>query len=85
MVDRGVVYAIAHVRGGGEMGHHTWYEKQGKYLTKRNTFTDFVDVATSLVDTGVAKAGALSCEGRSAGAWPRLTQRPPATARAQCH
>lgn len=67
LVDRGVVYAIAHVRGGGEMGHHTWYEKQGKYLTKRNTFTDFIDVAHHLLDAGVARRGALTCEGRSAG------------------
>jgi len=66
LVDRGVVFAIAHVRGGGEMGHD-WYEKQGKYLTKKNTFTDFVDCAKALLDRGVARPGALSCEGRSAG------------------
>ena len=40
LLDRGVVYAIAHVRGGGEMGRR-WYE-DGKMLTKKNTFTDFV-------------------------------------------
>jgi oligopeptidase B len=67
LVDRGVVYAIAHVRGGGEMGHHEWYEKQGKYLAKRNTFYDFVDCARALVAEGVAQPGRLTCEGRSAG------------------
>ena len=67
LVDRGVVFAIAHVRGGGEMGHNSWYEKQGKYLAKRNTFFDFVDCATHLLDDGIARLGALSCEGRSAG------------------
>uniref|UniRef100_A0A7S0Q3P3 Prolyl endopeptidase n=1 Tax=Coccolithus braarudii TaxID=221442 RepID=A0A7S0Q3P3_9EUKA len=67
LVDRGCVYAIAHVRGGGEMGHHRWYELAGKYLHKRNTFTDFVDCAKALVADGVAEAGCLTCEGRSAG------------------
>jgi len=67
LVDRGIVYAIAHVRGGGEMGHHAWYEAQGKYLKKRNTFNDFVDCAQTLLERGIAKPGALSCEGRSAG------------------
>jgi len=67
LVDRGVVFAIAHVRGGGEMGHHTWYEAQGKYLQKRNTFNDFVDCAQELLASGIAKPGLLSCEGRSAG------------------
>ncbi|KAL1508575.1 hypothetical protein AB1Y20_004674 [Prymnesium parvum] len=67
LVDRGVVFAIAHVRGGGEMGHHAWYEKAGKYLTKRNTFHDFVDCAHALLERKIARAGALTCEGRSAG------------------
>jgi len=67
LVDRGVVFAIAHVRGGGEMGHHAWYESSGKYLAKRNTFTDFVDCAAALVERGIAQPGALTCEGRSAG------------------
>jgi oligopeptidase B len=67
LVDRGVVYAIAHVRGGGEMGHHRWYEQMGKYLQKRNTFDDFVDVGRDLVSRGIARPDGLSCEGRSAG------------------
>ena len=65
LVDRGICYAIAHVRGGGEMGHNLWYEQQGKYLAKKNTFFDFVDVAAHLKATGVASE--MSCEGRSAG------------------
>jgi len=67
LVDRGVVFAVAHVRGGGEMGHHKWYEAAGKYLAKRNTFTDFVDCAKALLEQGIAQPGKLSCEGRSAG------------------
>ena len=67
LVDRGVVFAIAHVRGGGEMGHHAWYERQGKYLEKRNTFFDFVDCAKALIAEGVAQPGRVTCEGRSAG------------------
>jgi oligopeptidase B len=47
LLDRGFVYAIAHVRGGGEMGR-TWYES-GKLLNKKNTFTDFVACAERLV------------------------------------
>lgn len=65
LLDRGVVFAIAHVRGGGEMGRH-WYE-QGKLLAKRNTFTDFVAVARALVDTGWVAPGRLAAEGGSAG------------------
>ena len=67
LIDRGVVYAIAHVRGGGEMGHHRWYETDGKYLRKRNSFHDFVDCAAALCERGITRPGALSCEGRSAG------------------
>jgi len=47
LVDRGFVYAIAHIRGGQEMGR-SWYEN-GKLLNKKNTFTDFVDVTRYLV------------------------------------
>ena len=48
-LDRGMVYVIAHIRGGGEMGR-PWYEEQGKYLNKRNTFTDFINCAEHLID-----------------------------------
>ena len=62
---RRTVYAIAHVRGGGEMGR-TWYE-DGKELVKEHTFTDFIDVADWLVDSGWVAPGRLVAEGRSAG------------------
>ena len=65
LLDRGVVFAVAHVRGGGELGRD-WYEN-GKTLTKRNTFTDFVAVARHLVDSGVTTADRLVAEGGSAG------------------
>ncbi|MCG7309360.1 S9 family peptidase [Brachybacterium sp. ACRRE] len=65
LLDRGVVVAVAHVRGGGEMGR-PWYE-HGKLLEKRNTFTDFVDCAAHLVDAGWVAPDRLSAEGRSAG------------------
>ena len=55
LLDRGMVVAVAHIRGGGEMGRH-WYE-QGKQLHKKNTFTDFVDAARHLVDDGLDVAG----------------------------
>ena len=62
---RRVVYAIAHVRGGGEMGR-AWYE-DGKELVKEHTFTDFIDVADWLVESGWVAPGRLVAEGRSAG------------------
>ncbi|WP_029145691.1 S9 family peptidase [Microbacterium luticocti] len=64
-LDRGVVFAVAHVRGGGEMGRQ-WYE-DGKLLHKRNTFTDFVDCARHLVDAGFTASDRLVAEGGSAG------------------
>lgn len=64
-LDRGVVFAVAHVRGGGEMGRQ-WYE-DGKLLAKRNTFTDFVDCARHLVDAGYTTPDRLVAEGGSAG------------------
>lgn len=65
MLDRGVVYAVAHVRGGGEMGRH-WYE-EGKGLAKRNTFTDFVAVADDLIAAGFTVPEKMVAEGGSAG------------------
>ncbi|MFT4052479.1 MAG: S9 family peptidase [Microbacterium sp.] len=65
MLDRGVVFAVAHVRGGGEMGRQ-WYE-DGKLTRKRNSFTDFVAVAQHLVDAGVTTPSLLVAEGGSAG------------------
>ncbi|GAA2068435.1 S9 family peptidase [Aeromicrobium halocynthiae] len=65
LLDRGFVYAIAHVRGGGELGRH-WYE-DGKLLAKKNTFTDFVAVARHLVDEGWTSPDRLVAEGGSAG------------------
>lgn len=65
LLDRGVVFAVAHVRGGGEMGRH-WYE-QGKTLTKKNTFTDFVAVADHLIATGRTTPDRIVAEGGSAG------------------
>lgn len=69
LLDRGMVYVIAHVRGGGEMGRQ-WYEepKGAKYLCKKNTFNDFVDVGRWLTeDRKITTPQQLSCEGRSAG------------------
>ncbi|MGO1912826.1 MAG: prolyl oligopeptidase family serine peptidase, partial [Corynebacterium sp.] len=65
MLDRGVVYAVAHVRGGGEMGR-TWYE-QGKELNKTNTFTDFIAVADDLIAAGITTPQQMVAEGGSAG------------------
>eukprot|EP00331_Platyophrya_macrostoma_P002368 CAMPEP_0176413924 /NCGR_PEP_ID=MMETSP0127-20121128/4966_1 /TAXON_ID=938130 /ORGANISM="Platyophrya macrostoma, Strain WH" /LENGTH=235 /DNA_ID=CAMNT_0017793753 /DNA_START=116 /DNA_END=823 /DNA_ORIENTATION=- len=65
-LDRGMVYAIGHVRGGGEMGRQ-WYEQGAKYLTKRNTFQDFVSCAEELISAKITDPASLACEGRSAG------------------
>ncbi|KXO98654.1 S9 family peptidase [Tsukamurella pseudospumae] len=65
LMDRGVVFAVAHVRGGGEMGR-AWYD-HGKQLEKTNTFTDFVDVAQHLVDAGRTTPQQLVAMGGSAG------------------
>ncbi len=65
MLDRGVVCAVAHVRGGGELGRR-WYD-DGKLLAKRHTFTDFVACAQHLVDCGWVAPDRLAGEGASAG------------------
>lgn len=65
LLDRGMVFAIAHVRGGGEMGR-LWYE-HGKLLEKKNTFTDFVAVARHLVDKKITQPDQLVALGGSAG------------------
>ncbi len=65
LLDRGFVFAIAHVRGGGEMGRE-WYE-QGRLLHKGNTFEDFVACADQLIAEGYTTPGALAIRGRSAG------------------
>ncbi|UGT39949.1 S9 family peptidase [Nocardia yamanashiensis] len=65
LLDRGMIFAVAHVRGGGEMGR-LWYD-EGKMLVKKNTFTDFVSCARHLVDTGVTAADRMVADGGSAG------------------
>ena len=65
LVDRGAVYAVAHIRGGQEMGRQ-WYE-DGKLLNKANTFTDFIDVTDFLVKQGYAAPGRVAGMGGSAG------------------
>ncbi|MET0871518.1 MAG: S9 family peptidase [Paeniglutamicibacter terrestris] len=65
LLDRGVVFVIAHVRGGGELGR-AWY-LDGKKLTKKNTFTDFVDATTYLIDSGWADPARIVALGGSAG------------------
>lgn len=69
LLNRGIIFCIAHVRGGAEMGRQ-WYEEPNgaKYLCKKNTFNDFVDVAKWLIDDRkLTTPDLLSCEGRSAG------------------
>jgi oligopeptidase B len=65
LLDRGFVYAIAHVRGGSEMGRH-WYD-DGKLLRKKNTFTDFIACAERLIAEGYTSSGRLAILGGSAG------------------
>ncbi|KAK9810609.1 hypothetical protein WJX73_004170 [Symbiochloris irregularis] len=65
LLDRGFIFVLAHVRGGGEMGRN-WYEK-GKYEHKKNTFTDFIAVAEHLIDSKMTSPERLCIEGRSAG------------------
>ncbi|MFG3553800.1 S9 family peptidase [Micromonospora sp. NPDC047557] len=65
LLDRGVVFAVAHIRGGGELGRR-WYD-QGKMLAKKNTFTDFVACARHLVKAGWTASDRLVARGASAG------------------
>ena len=61
LLDRGAAFAIAHVRGGGEMGRR-WYD-DGKLLTKQHTFSDFVACGRHLVETGWSTPETLVAEG----------------------
>ena len=65
LLDRGVVTTVTHIRGGGEMGE-PWHDA-GKMMTKRNTFTDFIDTTEDLLAAGYGKRGEVGIEGRSAG------------------
>ena len=65
LVDRGFAYAIAHIRGGDDLGR-AWY-KAGKLERRTNTFTDFVDVARGLIEHGFTETGRISISGGSAG------------------
>jgi oligopeptidase B len=65
LLDRGMVYALAHIRGGQEMGR-AWYD-QGHLLNKKNSFTDFIDVTRHLVAQGYAAKGRVAAQGGSAG------------------
>ena len=65
LLDRGFIAAIAHIRGGDDLGYH-WYEA-GKLTRRTNTFNDFVDVARHLIASGHAKAGRIAIAGGSAG------------------
>jgi len=65
LIDRGFVYAIAHVRGGHEKGER-WYA-EGRMLNKRNTFTDFIAVTETLIAKGYADSRAIFAQGGSAG------------------
>jgi oligopeptidase B len=65
LLDRGFVFAIAHIRGGSEMGR-AWYEN-GRQLQKKNTFNDFIDVADDLIHRGYTKSDRLFARGASAG------------------
>ncbi len=65
LLDRGISFAVAHPRGGGELGRQ-WY-LDGKLLHKRNTFTDTIAAAEHLVATGLARPGRLAVRGASAG------------------
>lgn len=65
LVDRGFVYAIAHIRGGSELGHE-WY-LDSKFLNKKNTFNDFIACSKELINHGYASQGEIAIMGGSAG------------------
>lgn len=65
LLDRGMIYALAHIRGGQEMGRK-WYD-DGKLFNKKNTFTDFIDVTDDLVKQGYAAKDRVAAYGGSAG------------------
>jgi oligopeptidase B len=65
MLDRGVVYGIAHIRGGGELGKK-WHD-DGKLMNKKNTFTDFITCCEYLIAQGYTSKDQLAVTGRSAG------------------
>ncbi len=65
LLDRGVVFAIAHIRGGGDLGH-SWYEA-GKMAKKETTFSDFIACAEALIEKRWTAASMLAIEGGSAG------------------
>jgi oligopeptidase B len=65
LLDRGITYAIAHIRGGGELGKR-WHD-DGRMQNKMNTFTDFISVAEHLIANGYTSSERLAIEGGSAG------------------
>lgn len=65
LINRGFVYAIPHIRGGGELGQ-AWHDG-GKMMNKQNTFTDFIDCAEFLIEEGYAQKGNIVAQGGSAG------------------
>jgi oligopeptidase B len=65
LVDRGFVYAIAHIRGGMDKGYN-WY-RSGRMLTKKNTFLDFIAAAEGLISSGYTRKGEIAIHGGSAG------------------
>ena len=65
LLDRGFIYAIAHIRGGSEMGREWYYD--GRQLNKKNTFTDFIDVSKFLIEEGYTSPDHLYAYGGSAG------------------
>jgi oligopeptidase B len=65
LLDRGFIYAIAHVRGGSDLGKQWYYD--GKLLKKKNTFTDFIACAEHLIKEGYTSEGLIVAEGSSAG------------------